>query len=96
MTGGCRILAGDPSQQNERVIRITFRNIPSKGSGTSSEVQMAWIRILPGPHPVLPTAIPPRCYSDIRVSDVSFPLLSGNGSPTRDPNLLRGFSFLSD
>jgi hypothetical protein len=35
---------------------------PSKGGGTSSKAQMAWIRISSGLHPILPAAIPPRRY----------------------------------
>ena len=54
----------------------TLQISPSKDSGTSSEARMAWVRISPGPHPILPTAIPLRRYSTFRNSEVFFPLHS--------------------
>jgi hypothetical protein len=88
-TGGCRIPPGGTAQQSERVIRTTFRNIMSKGGGTSSEARLEWIRIPPGFHPVFPAAIPPIHYSDIRIDGVSFPLPPGLFPHIRNPNLLR-------
>ena len=66
----------DLSQRSEGVIRITFRIVPSKDGGTSSEARTAWDQFPPGPRPILPAAIPPRRYPDIRNNDVSFPLPS--------------------
>ena len=57
------------------VIRTTFRISPSKDSGTFSK--LGWrVRISPGPHPILPAAIPLRRYSTLRNSEVLVPLYS--------------------
>ena len=61
------------------VTRTTFRISPSNNSGTSSEARMAWVRISPGPHPILPAAFPRRRYSTLRNNEVSFPLYFEKG-----------------
>jgi hypothetical protein len=96
MTGVFWTSPGGLTQQSKRVIRITFRIIPSEDGRTSSEARMAWDWFPPRPHPILPAAIPSRRYSDIRNNDVSFPLPSGDISPTWNPNLFRSFSSPSD
>ena len=56
--------------------RATFHIVPSKGGETSSEARTAQVRIPSGSRPILPAAIPPRHYSDLRNSEVSLPLHS--------------------
>ena len=80
------------SLRNEGVICITFRNAPSKGGGTSSEAWTAWDQFPPGPHPILPAAIPSRRYPNIRNSDVSFLLPSESAS---QPEIRSAMSFSS-
>ena len=80
-TGAFRTPTGGLTRQSGRVIRITFRIVPSKDGGTSSEARTARDRFPPGPHPILPAAIPPRRYPELQNNDVSFPLPSGDVPP---------------
>ena len=84
-----RITPRGTAQQSERVIRTMFRNILSKGGGSSSGARMAGIRIPPGSHPTFLAATPPLHYSDIRIGGVSFPLPPDLYPFIRNPNLFR-------
>jgi hypothetical protein len=87
---------GGTAQQSERVIRTTFRNILSRGGGSSSGARMAGIRIPPGSHRAFLAAIPPLRYSNIRIDGVSFPLPPDLYPLIRNPNLFRCYSSPSD
>ena len=73
-----------------------FRNILSKGGGSSCGARMAGIRISPGSHPAFLAATPPLQYSDIRIDGVSFLLPPGLYFFLRNPYVLQCYSSPSD